>query len=166
LLSGGGILKTLNQFNWLRNLFLKARYTYLVKFWGMDISPTAKFSLTAKFDKTFPSGIHLGHKSYVAFGATILTHDMVRGLYLHTRVGRQCFIGANSLILPGVTVGDESIVAAGSVVTKDVPPNTIVAGNPARVIKENIEVIGYGRLKSAADTEAKCRTENNFYKQD
>jgi len=45
------------------------------------------------------------------------------------------WIGAGAIILPGVTVGRRSIVAAGSVVTKDVPPLTIVGGNPARVIK-------------------------------
>jgi maltose O-acetyltransferase len=46
------------------------------------------------------------------------------------------WIGGNSTILPGVTIGKHAIVAAGSVVTKDVPPNTIVGGNPARLIRE------------------------------
>ncbi len=46
------------------------------------------------------------------------------------------WIGMNAVVLKGVTIGDNSIVAAGSVVTKDVPPNTIVAGNPARIVKE------------------------------
>ena len=46
-----------------------------------------------------------------------------------------CWIGAGATILPGVTVGENSVVGAGSVVTKDVPDNTIVAGNPAKFIK-------------------------------
>ena len=46
------------------------------------------------------------------------------------------FIGMNSLILKGLTIGERSIVGAGSVVTRDVPPRTIVAGNPARIIRE------------------------------
>jgi acetyltransferase-like isoleucine patch superfamily enzyme len=50
-------------------------------------------------------------------------------------IGRNCWIGLNSIILRGVTIGDNSIVAAGSVVTKSVPPNTIVAGNPAVPVK-------------------------------
>src|SRR5262245_33166612 len=50
-------------------------------------------------------------------------------------VGKNCWIGLNSIILRGVTIGDNSIVAAGSVVTKSVPPNTIVAGNPATPVK-------------------------------
>jgi acetyltransferase-like isoleucine patch superfamily enzyme len=45
------------------------------------------------------------------------------------------WIGASATILPGITVGENSIVAAGSIVTKDVPDNTIVAGNPAKQIK-------------------------------
>jgi acetyltransferase-like isoleucine patch superfamily enzyme len=46
------------------------------------------------------------------------------------------WIGANVIILKGVTIGEGAIVGAGSVVTKDVPPYTIVAGNPARIIRE------------------------------
>lgn len=50
-------------------------------------------------------------------------------------VGRNVWIGSNSTILQGVTIGDNSIIAAGSVVTKDVPANAIVAGVPARFIR-------------------------------
>lgn len=46
----------------------------------------------------------------------------------------KCFIGINSIILPNVTIGPNSVIGAGSVVTKDVPPNTVVAGVPAKVI--------------------------------
>lgn len=51
-------------------------------------------------------------------------------------IGKNVWIGAGSRILKGVTVGDNSIVATNSVVTKNVPPNTIIAGNPAKVVKE------------------------------
>lgn len=50
-------------------------------------------------------------------------------------IGTDAWIGAQSLILRGVTIGEGAIIAAGAVVTKDVPPYTIVAGNPARVIR-------------------------------
>ena len=50
-------------------------------------------------------------------------------------IKRNAWIGAGATILPGVTVGDNSIVAAGAVVNKDVPPNTIVGGIPAKLIK-------------------------------
>ena len=51
-------------------------------------------------------------------------------------IGNKVWIGSNSTVLPGVTVGDGAIIAAGAVVAKDVPPKTVVGGVPARVIKE------------------------------
>lgn len=50
-------------------------------------------------------------------------------------IGSHCFIGAKSLILPGVTIGDYVIIGAGSVVSKDIPSNSVAVGNPCRVIK-------------------------------
>jgi acetyltransferase-like isoleucine patch superfamily enzyme len=46
------------------------------------------------------------------------------------------WIGANAVILPGVTIGQHSVVAAGAIVTKDIPPHSLVAGVPAKVIKQ------------------------------
>lgn len=53
-------------------------------------------------------------------------------------IGDSVWIGAGAIILKGVTIGDHAIIGAGAVVTKDVKANTVVAGNPARVIKENV----------------------------
>ena len=50
-------------------------------------------------------------------------------------VGRDAWIGAGSILLPGVTIGEEAVVGAGSVVTRSVPPRVVVAGNPARVLR-------------------------------
>ena len=50
-------------------------------------------------------------------------------------VGEDCWFGGNVVVLPGVTIGDGVVVGAGSVVTKDVPADTVVAGNPARVVR-------------------------------
>ena len=51
-------------------------------------------------------------------------------------IGDDIWVGANAVILPGVTIGNHSVVAAGAVVTKDVPPHSLVAGVPAKIIKE------------------------------
>lgn len=58
------------------------------------------------------------------------------GYAIPITIGNNVWIGGSCTLLPGVTVGDNSIVAAGSVVTKDVLPNTIVAGNPARFLRQ------------------------------
>jgi acetyltransferase-like isoleucine patch superfamily enzyme len=55
---------------------------------------------------------------------------------LETIVGRRASIGSGAVILGGVTIGEGALVGAGSVVTHDVPPHTVVAGNPARVLRE------------------------------
>ena len=55
------------------------------------------------------------------------------------RIGNHVWLGENSMVLKGVTIGDGAVIAASSVVTKDVPPHCLVAGSPAKVIRENIE---------------------------
>ena len=144
----------LNRLSGLRRALVEMRRLWLTRVWGMDIDPTAQISLAARLDRTFPIGVHVGPRSYVAFEARILTHDMTRGLYLHTRIGADCFIGGRSLILPGVEIGDNSVVGAGSVVTKSVPPRSLVAGNPARILQSDIRVGPYGRFLDADATEA------------
>ena len=144
----------LNRLHHLRRLLVALKRIYFVRVFGMDIDPSAELSLSARLDRTFPIGVHIGAESYVAFEACILTHDRTRGLYLHTHIGRHCFIGGRAMLLPGIKVGEGSIVAAGAIVTTDVPSHCIVAGNPAKVIRRNIEVGPYGRLKSADDREA------------
>lgn len=139
----------MNKLRWLRAAIVAMLRLVYVRILGMDIDPTAEFSLSTRFDKTFPIGVHVGPRSYVAFDAAILTHDRTRGLYLHTRIGARCFVGGRSIVLPGVTIGDGSVVGAGAVVTKDVPPGCVVAGNPAKVIKSGIEVLDYGRFPEA-----------------
>lgn len=144
----------LNRFLQIRAVLVTARRFWLVKFWGMDIHPTAQLSLRSKLDLTFPIGVHIGANSYVALDALILTHDRTRGLYLHTFVEENCFIGARSILLPGIKVGRGSVVGAGSVVTKSFPPGSLVCGNPAKIIRSGISVSDFGRFSEADEAEA------------
>lgn len=61
-------------------------------------------------------------------------HDKTTG---PVRIGRNCWIGTQAVILPGVQIGDNVIIGAGSVVTKSFPDNVVIAGTPARIIREN-----------------------------
>lgn len=148
---------SLSRLSFLRKVLTGARLRFLQNIMKMDIHPTVEMSLSAKPDMTFPKGVHIDEYTYVAFHARILTHDRTRGLYSHTRIGRNCFIGGQSIILPGITVGDNCVIGAGSVVTKDVPSRSLAAGNPARIILSDIDVGAYGRFLSADETERRIR---------
>lgn len=113
----------------------------------MHIDKTARISFGTKLDKTNPKGVFIGEESYFASGAILFTHDFSRGLKMNTYVGKRCFIGANAIIMAGVKIGDEVIVGSGAIVTKDVPSNSIVAGNPAKIIKQGIHTSKFGQLK-------------------
>jgi len=121
-----------------RHSLLKFFVLYLNKVYSMNIHETARISFKAKLDKTNPRGVNIGAGSYLAFGSVILTHDMSRNVTSSVHIGKNCFIGANAIILPGVELGDSVVVGAGSVVTKSFGSNLIISGNPARIIKENV----------------------------
>jgi acetyltransferase-like isoleucine patch superfamily enzyme len=145
----------LNRIMEVRHFLIWLKRLWLRHFWGMDLHPTVRVALSAKLDRTYPAGVHVGAYTSIAFEARIMTHDRTRGLYVHTRVGENCFIGGRSMILPGVEIGNNCVIGAGSVVTKSVPPRCLVAGNPAKIIRENIDVGHFGRFSDADATESR-----------
>lgn len=126
--------------------------SYLRSHFGMDIGKNVVIARTVHLDKNInPKGIHIGDNTWILRNAMILAHDHCRGKNGYgkrydTYIGKNCVIGINSIILPGLTIGDHCVVAAGSVVTKDVPSHCIVAGNPAKVQKTGIEVSDSGQI--------------------
>ncbi|KAF7598540.1 MAG: acetyltransferase [Candidatus Dactylopiibacterium carminicum] len=84
--------------------------------------------------------IRIGDDVTLAPNVTLLAHDastkrtLGHARIAQLRIGNRVFIGAGSIVLPGVTVGDDAIIGAGSVVTHDVPAGSMVAGNPAHQI--------------------------------
>ncbi|MEP6562922.1 MAG: DapH/DapD/GlmU-related protein [Nakamurella sp.] len=87
-------------------------------------------------------GVVIGDDSLIGHNTVMATlnHDLMpsRRADMHPApivIGRNVWIGSNVTVLPGVTIGDNAVVAAASVVTKDVPKNSIVVGSPARVVR-------------------------------
>jgi len=91
-------------------------------------------------DSLVPEFVEIGDNFISAPGSIILAHDASLLIQYReyrvqkTIIGNNVFLGANAIILAGVTIGDGAIIGAGSVVTKDVRKNTVVAGNPAKEI--------------------------------
>ena len=70
-------------------------------------------------------------------GHPISPNHRMDGMYsFPIKIGDTCWIGANVIVLPGVTIGDNTVIGAGSVVTKDIPANVVAAGNPCRVLRQ------------------------------
>lgn len=100
-----------------------------------------------KIDAIRPFLVEIGDNTLVT-GARILTHDASTKKTLgytklgKVKIGNNVFIGVNSIVLPNVTIGDNVIVGAGTVVSKDIPENSVVVGNPMRIVgtlEDNIE---------------------------
>ncbi|MGU3432746.1 acyltransferase [Actinomycetes bacterium M1A6_2h] len=151
--------RSLTKLAAVQKAIMHTRLSFYRRFWGMTIDPTAHISLKANLDKTYPQGVHIGANTWLAFNVVVLTHDRVRGLYLDTEIGENCFIGGNSIILPGVKIGNGCVVGAGSVVVRDVESGSIVAGNPAKVIKTGMELLAYGRYPNADETTHQLKRE-------
>lgn len=154
-------LKLLQEFNRCDFDQLEKQETIIRQLFG---SVGKNVSVQQNFYCDFGHNIHVGDNCYLGYNCTILDIAEVRigndcmiapnvalyttghslepknrnksGYAIPIIIGDNVWIGGSSVILPGVKIGDNSIVAGGSVVTKDVPPNVVVAGNPAKIIKE------------------------------
>lgn len=112
--------------NWLYRTFLK-----------MEVGPQTAFALMVMPDVMFPERIRVGQNSIIGYNTTILAHEYLIEEYRlgDVIIGNDVLIGANSTILPGVTIGDGAIVSAATLVHKDVPAGSFVGGNPMQIIE-------------------------------
>ncbi|MCQ6275295.1 acyltransferase [Bacillus sp. V3B] len=129
--------------------FLRARFRKIIleEIWledyikmGMKIGENCSIQPGVIFDYSHCWLIKIGNNVTIAPQAYLLAHDAsTKKLIDYTKIGSisiedNVFIGARALIMPRVTIGENSIVAAGSIVTKSIPEGSVVAGNPAKVI--------------------------------
>ncbi|WP_285840779.1 acyltransferase [Priestia endophytica] len=122
--------------------FLKVKNWLYRTFLRMNIGEKTSFALMAMVDVMFPERISVGRNSIIGYNTTILTHEYLIKEYRlgDVEIGSEVMIGANTTILPGVTIGDGAIVAAGTVVHRNVAPGTFVGGNPMNVIYSKEEM--------------------------
>ncbi len=112
---------------------------------GVKIGKGCYIDPTAIVETAYPENITLGDDVRITAGAIIMTHikaphylresGLVPSVLKEVVIEDHCFIGVNSVIMPGVRVGKASVVVSGAVVLGDVPPYCMVAGNPAQVVK-------------------------------
>lgn len=138
-------MRSLNKLRGIRNLLLRARRHWLRLCHGAIIHPRAAISLSSTFVGGSPGAISIGECTTLAF-KTLLLARTPDGQVHPIRIGRNCFVGGGAVILPGVIVGDGSIVGAGAIVDTDVPARCIVGGNPAIILRRDVDVLPYGAL--------------------
>ena len=113
---------------------------------GVKIGKGVYIGHEVMFDRVFTDQISIGDNTSVGDRTIITAHanipsdTILKKLYPRkiskTRIGKGVWIMPNVTIIPGVVIGDESVIATGSVVTKDVPPRTLVGGVPAKILKD------------------------------
>lgn len=113
---------------------------------GINIGKRVYIGHDMLFDRAFPEQITIGDNTAIGDRCTITAHGCIpaqtplKEIYPLTvkpvNIGSRVWIMPNVTIIYGVTIGDEAVVATGAVVTHDVPPRTLVAGVPAKIIKE------------------------------
>lgn len=101
----------------------------------------------ANFNFTAVDDTHIYVGDYTMFGPNVILatagHPILPKLRqeayqynMPVHIGKNCWLGAGVIVLPGVTIGDNTVIGAGSVVTKDIPSNVVAVGNPCRVLRE------------------------------
>lgn len=137
--------KVLHQ--WARVCIPPGVRVALYRAMGIHIGQHVFIGLDTWLDDQFPELIEVSDDVTISFRVMVIVHDDAKrldrteagagdGTVAPVRLRAGCYLGAGCIVLPGVTVGERAVVAAGAVVTRDVPADTVVAGVPARVVRE------------------------------
>lgn len=148
-------------------------YTQWMRSQGIHIGKNFKIAANGSLrnitiDMTRPSLVHIGDNVTINKNFTLVTHDFVSGVFLNVYndflpssgkviIGNNVRFGANCTVLKGVTIGDNCFIAAGSVVSSDIPANSIASGNPCKVLAD---IDSFYRLRLEA-----CKEEAYLYAQ-
>tara|TARA_A100001037_G_scaffold218362_1_gene196220 strand:- start:711 stop:1223 length:513 start_codon:yes stop_codon:yes gene_type:complete len=131
--------------------FVKSWRTKIHRWRGVNIGKGVYIGHEVMFDRVFIDHIFIGDNTSIGDRTIITAHanipsdTILKKIYprkiMQTKIGKGVWIMPNVTIAPGVTVGDEAVIATGSVVTKDVPKRSLAAGVPAKVIKNLSELL-------------------------
>ena len=108
---------------------------------GMKIAKNAALALMVMPDLFYPDKIHIGENSIIGYNTTILCHEFLIDEYRlgEVHIGSNVMVGANCTILPGISIGEGTMIAAGAVVASDIPAHVVAGGVPAKILKPRVE---------------------------
>jgi acetyltransferase-like isoleucine patch superfamily enzyme len=146
---GGHLIKVGWKMVWgafLRYVVFQGNRNQYLRHLGVKLGPDCDILTSIKNFGTEPWLIEIGARVTITAGVMFLTHDGANRIFRDQIAGStpwgnrfgtiqildNCFIGVNSILMPGIRIGPNSIVGAGSMVNKDVPPNTVAAGVPVK----------------------------------
>lgn len=148
------LLKKLHNF--LKRLRGEVTVEQLVKN-GLIVGVNFKVRPGCIIDYSHCWHIEIGNDVTLAPRVHILAHDASTKTHLNytkignVKIGDRVFIGAGSIILPGVTIGNDVVIGAGSIVSKNIPDNSLATGNPAKIICSTTEYLDKQKLKMNND---------------
>lgn len=148
-----GIVRTMLRYHWMvkQMYMIDPAESKRPNFWkkcGVDTSGKIKVGFGVYFDAGNAEHIHIWDGAWITSRCLLLCHkrdlsnyhqgnDINKMPYIiaDINIGKGVHIGMDTVIMPGVTIGDGAIIGAGSLVTKDIPPYSVAMGRPAKVVK-------------------------------